>query len=343
MTPTTRRDFIKLAGAASVAAVAFRNGLPLDAYPLGLPLGLQLYSLRELLPKDFDGTLKAIAGAGYTEVEAAGYYAMSAADFKQSMTTAGLNCVSGHYPLDLLGQNLENVLNYAKEAGLQYVVCSSPSLKDPSKVKVPPKDPGFHDAWMQAFTLDDWKWNAEQFNQIGGRVKGYGMKFGYHNHVAEFRKIGKTVGYDVLLQQTDPELVTFEMDCGWVSRRGIQPGGVPDEVPDAHFDAACEGVRPEEGDRASAVHGARTGQHRLRSNFCSGQKGRTPQALLRGAGGFRHASAGSDQGRCGVHEEPEGVAVSAAFGSRSIAPASESRSARWMSSAGSRTLCSCLG
>lgn len=223
MTTTTRRDFIKLAGAASVAAVAFRNGLPLDAYPLGLPLGLQLYSLRELLPKDFDGTLKAIAAAGYTEVEAAGYYAMSAADFKQSMTAAGLNCVSGHYPLDLLGQNLENVLNFAKEVGLQYVVCSSPSLKDPSKVKVSPKDPGYHDAWMQAFTVDDWKWNAEQFNQIGMRVKGYGMKFGYHNHVAEFRKVGKTVGYDVLLQQTDPELVTFEMDCGWVSVAGYSP------------------------------------------------------------------------------------------------------------------------
>ena len=184
---------------------------------------MQLYSLRELLPKDFDGTLKAIAAAGYTEVEAAGYYAMSAADFKQSMTAAGLNCVSGHYPLDLLGQNLENVLNFAKEAGLQYVVCSSPSLKDPSKVKVPPKDPGFHEAWMQAFTLDDWKWNAEQFNQIGTRVKGYGMKFGYHNHVAEFRKLGKTVGYDVLLQQTDPELVTFEMDCGWVAVAGYSP------------------------------------------------------------------------------------------------------------------------
>ncbi len=223
MISTSRREFLKIAGAASVAAVAFGDALTLNAYPLGLPLGLQLYSLRELLPKDFDGTLKGIAAAGYTEVEAAGYYAMSAADFKQAMTTAGLNCVSGHYPLDLLGQNLENVLNYAKEAGLQYVVCSSPSLKDPSKVKVSPKDPGYHEAWVQAFTLDDWKWNAEQFNQVGARVKGYGMKFGYHNHVAEFRKLGKTVGYDVLLQQTDPELVTFEMDCGWVAVAGYSP------------------------------------------------------------------------------------------------------------------------
>src|SRR5450755_2912452 len=120
MTMTSRRDFLKLATAASVAAVALRDAIPLAAYPLGLPLGLQLYSLRELLPKDFDGTLKAIAAAGYTEVEAAGYYAMSASDFKQSMTTAGLNCVSGHYPLSMLQPQLESVLAYE---GVGSAVC----------------------------------------------------------------------------------------------------------------------------------------------------------------------------------------------------------------------------
>jgi sugar phosphate isomerase/epimerase len=223
MNSTSRRDFLKLAGAASVAALAFRNALPLDAYPLGLPLGLQLYSLRELLPKDFDGTLKAIAAAGYTEVEAAGFYAMTAPEFKQSMTTAGLKCVSAHYPLDMLAPNLENVIKYANELGLQYIVCASPSLKDPSKVKLSPKDPGYHEAWVNAFTLDDWKWNAEQFNQIGQRVKGYDMKFGYHNHTTAFRKLGKVVPYDELMKLTDPDLVTFEMDCGWVSVAGYNP------------------------------------------------------------------------------------------------------------------------
>jgi len=216
----SRRDFLKLAGAASVAAIAFCDALPLEAYPLGLPLGLQLYSLRNLLPTDFDGTLKAVAAAGYTEVEAAGYYAMSAQDFKQSMDTAGLHCVSAHYPLSMLQPQLESILAYAKELGLQYVVCSSPSLEDPSRVRLTPKDPGYHDAWVQAFTLNDWKWNAEQFNQIGAKVKGYGMRFGYHNHTTEFRKLKNVVPYDELMKLTDPELVTFEMDCGWVSVAG---------------------------------------------------------------------------------------------------------------------------
>jgi sugar phosphate isomerase/epimerase len=216
----SRRDFLKLAGAASVAAIAFRDALRLEAYPLGLPLGLQLYSLRNLLPTDFDGTLKAVAAAGYTEVEAAGYYAMSAQGFKQSMDTAGLHCVSAHYPLSMLQPQLESILAYAKELGLQYVVCSSPSLEDPSRVRLTPKDPGYHDAWVQAFTLNDWKWNAEQFNQIGAKVKGYGMRFGYHNHTTEFRKLKNVVPYDELMKLTDPELVTFEMDCGWVSVAG---------------------------------------------------------------------------------------------------------------------------
>ncbi|MFZ1134098.1 MAG: sugar phosphate isomerase/epimerase [Candidatus Korobacteraceae bacterium] len=223
MNTTSRRDFLKLAGAASVAALAFRNALPLDAYPLGLPLGLQLYSLRELLPKDFDGTLKAIAAAGYTEVEAAGFYAMSAPEFKQSMTTAGLKCVSAHYPLSMLQPQLESIITYANQLGLQYIVCASPSLKDPSKVKLSPKDPGYHDAWVNAFTLDDWKWNAEQYNEIGQRVKGYDMKFGYHNHTTEFRKLKNVVPYDELIKLTDPDLVTFEMDCGWVSVAGYNP------------------------------------------------------------------------------------------------------------------------
>jgi sugar phosphate isomerase/epimerase len=223
MTTTSRRDFMKLAGAAAVTAIAFHDAIPLAAYPLGLPLGLQLYSLRELLPKDFDGTLKAIAAAGYTEVEAAGFYAMSAQDFKQSMDTAGLRCVSAHYPLSMLQPQLESVLAYAKELGLQYVVCSSPSLQDPARVKLSPKDPGYHEAWVNAFTLNDWKWNAEQFNQIGSKVKAYGMHFGYHNHTTEFRKLGKVVPYDELIRLTDPDLVTFEMDCGWVAVAGYSP------------------------------------------------------------------------------------------------------------------------
>jgi sugar phosphate isomerase/epimerase len=231
MTTTSRRTFLKLASAASVAAVAFRDAIPLAANPLGLPLGLQLYSLRELLPKDFDGTLKAVAAAGYQDVEAAGFYAMSAQEFKQAMDAAGLRCVSAHYPLSMLQPQLDSILDYAKQLGLQYVVCSSPSLQDPSRVKLSPKESGYHEAWVQAFTLDDWKWNVQQFNQIGSKVKDRGMHFGYHNHTTEFRKVGNRVPYDELMRLTDPDLVTFEMDCGWVAVAGYNPAQYLEKYP----------------------------------------------------------------------------------------------------------------
>ena len=223
MNTTSRRDFLKLSLAAGAAAATLPNAASLWADPFGLPVGLQLYSLRDLLPKDFAGTLKQIAAAGYQEVEAAGFYDRSARDFKQAMDTAGLRCVSAHYPLAQLQPNLDSLIAYAKQLGLQYMVCSSPSLQDPGRVKLSPEDPGYHEVWVEAFTLDDWKWNADQYNQIGKKVKAAEMQFGYHNHTTEFRKIDGVVPYDELMRLTDPALVTYEMDCGWVAVAGYSP------------------------------------------------------------------------------------------------------------------------
>ena len=72
-------------------------------------------------------------------------------------------------------------------------------------------------------TLDDWRWNAEQFNKMGERVNAAGIKFGYHNHTAEFRAANGVVMYDELLRLTDPAKVTMEMDCGWVIVGGKNP------------------------------------------------------------------------------------------------------------------------
>ena len=224
MTTSSRRDFLKLAGAASVAAFAFRDALPLDAYPLGLPLGLQLYSLRELLPKDFDGTLKAIAAAGYTEVEAAGFYAMSAQDFKQSMDAAGLQCVSAHYPLSMLQPQLESIITYAKQLGLQYVVCSSPVARGPlareARAQRPRLSRGLG-ATPSPSAIGNGMPNSS--TRSAQRSRPMACSFGYHNHTTEFRKLKNVVPYDELMKLTDPDLVTFEMDCGWVSVAGYNP------------------------------------------------------------------------------------------------------------------------
>ena len=95
---TSRRSFLKASGAAAAAACA--GATPgCQAEPLQLPIGLQLYSVRELLAKDFEGTLAKVRAAGYTEVEAAGYYNRTAPEFRNAMDKAGLRCISTHHPL----------------------------------------------------------------------------------------------------------------------------------------------------------------------------------------------------------------------------------------------------
>src|SRR5271168_4899159 len=145
-----RRRFLTLS-AATLAATRLAR-----AYPLGLPLGVQLYSVRKALPSEYLGTLKQLGALGYQEVEAAGFYDHPVEDVKAAMQTAGLKCVSAHYPLGQLQPQLDSILTYGKALGLQYIVCSSSQHKDPTA-----KGP---------MTLDDWKWAADQFNQIGAKV-----------------------------------------------------------------------------------------------------------------------------------------------------------------------------
>jgi sugar phosphate isomerase/epimerase len=210
--------FLKTASASAVGAVVWSSAPRLLANPLDLPIGLQLYSVRDLLPKDYDGTLRQIGALGYREVEAAGFFGHSPSEVKQAMDRAGLNCVSAHYPLRDLLPKVDETIQFGKDLGLKYIVCASPWLKDPSRVK----DPGSRAA-RDAMTLDDWRWNAEQLNRIGERVNAAGIRFAYHNHTAEFRAESGVVFYDEILRATDPAKVTFEMDCGWVVVGGAKP------------------------------------------------------------------------------------------------------------------------
>jgi sugar phosphate isomerase/epimerase len=208
MSITSRRTFMK-ASAATTAAVALSAGR-LAARPLGLPIGLQLYSVREMLPKDLDGTLAKVASAGYKEVEAAGYFGHPAAEIRHAMDQAGLRCVSTHHVLSELRVHLDEFIEYGHAVGVEYIICPSGMSKDPA-IKNGPK------------TLDDWRWMAEEFNRIGEKVKAAGMTLGYHNHDQEWESENGVIFYDELLRLTDPKFVCFEMDCGWVVSAGRNP------------------------------------------------------------------------------------------------------------------------
>lgn len=175
-----------------------------------MPIGTQLYSVRDLLPKDFDGTLRQVRADGYQVVEAAGYFNKTAAQWKQSMDAAGLRCISTHHVLADLKSKLNELIDYGNAIGLEYMICSWAGMhRDPAK--------------KGDLTLDDWRWVANQFNEIGQKVKAAGMQFGYHNHTIEFKVEDGVLYYDELLKRTDPKYVIFEMDCGWVVAGGYNP------------------------------------------------------------------------------------------------------------------------
>ena len=130
MSLTSRRTFLKVSSAAAAATCAGAGRL--DAAPLRFPIGLQLYSVRDLLPKEFEGTLHQLRAAGYTEVEAAGYYDRTAVEFRKAMDGAGLRCVSAHHPLGALRPQLDQLIEYGHQLGLEYMICSSSVAMAPS-------------------------------------------------------------------------------------------------------------------------------------------------------------------------------------------------------------------
>ena len=229
MTSFSRRQFLVAGAASAVTATYLSGGLSeLQASPLGLPVGLQLYTVKEDLAKDFNGTLQQVAAAGYKEVEAAGFYDRKAADFKHSIEAVGLRLPGAHYSLQSLLEGLDEKIAFAHDLGLQYLICSFPFVADPSRLQ---RQKDLFTA-VNGLTPDDWKWNADQFNRIGALTRKAGIQFGYHNHFMEFREYNGTVLYDSLLSWTDPQLVKMELDCGWVASTGKDPAAYIAKYPD---------------------------------------------------------------------------------------------------------------
>lgn len=213
MQAMTRRGFVKgTAMGLAAAALGARQGW---GSPWGRPVGLQLYSVREQLAKDYEGTLKQVGAIGYREVEAAGFYDRTPAQVKQAMADAQLHCVGGHYSYSALSANVEKILVYHQELGCHYVICSFPGMRDAARVQ------GMtHRDQVHAFTVDDLRWTMDQLNGIGEKARQAGLQLGYHNHTMEFAPQNGVVPFEVMLHEADKKLVTFELDCGWVKVGG---------------------------------------------------------------------------------------------------------------------------
>ncbi len=214
---SSRRRFLNRATAAVAGSLSLRVASQGD--PLGMPMGFQIYGVREQASKNLDSTLKQVTALGYKRVELCSFHGYANSGFgpladmepeqvHKEIEDAGLQCESCHFQFREFDPGMiDQSIAYATGLGLKYMIMSSPKegARDPS---VP---------------MDLWKWNFDHMNKVGERIKTAGMQFGYHNHSNEWKKIGDTLVFDELLKSVDPKFVQLQMDLGGTVSSGHDP------------------------------------------------------------------------------------------------------------------------
>lgn len=201
-----RRKFIQYSSLAAAGLTLFPS---LVEAKKKSAIGLQLYTLRDVIKSDPKGILSAVAALGYTEVETYGYkdgklFDLPVAEYGAFMKSIGMKTVSGHYGIDLTMKGWDKTCEDAKSLGQSYVV-------------VPFLDKKYYSS------LDELKKTCEILNNAGVVAKKHGLQFGYHNHAFEFEMVGDKTMFENMLELLDPKLVIWEMDIYWVVRAGHDP------------------------------------------------------------------------------------------------------------------------
>jgi sugar phosphate isomerase/epimerase len=199
-----RRRFLETVTTISAATLlATKTGWGAAEHKMD-KLGVQLYTVRDLMKADFEGTLAKVAAIGYKEVEFAGYFDHSPKDVRAILDRLGLTSPAPHVAYDQLGDKWPEQIESAKIIGQSYIVC--PWI--PEELR---KDP------------DIWKKAAETFNRAGEASQKAGIQFAYHNHWFEFLPVNGKLPYDFLLETCDPKLVKMELDLCWITVAGGDP------------------------------------------------------------------------------------------------------------------------
>lgn len=203
----TRRNFLATLGVAAFGIVSRDAAMASELLVARRKLkriGVQLYTVRDLMKTDLPGTLATVAAIGYKEVEFAGYFGRTPAQIRELLRRNKLASPSTHLSFELLQNGWRKALDDAKTMGHRWVTIG----------------------WIpeeKRRTLDDWKAHAALFNRAGAQAKSAGLRFAYHNHDFEIRRMGDTRPLELLLNATDPSLVDFELDLYWV----VFGGGTP--------------------------------------------------------------------------------------------------------------------
>jgi sugar phosphate isomerase/epimerase len=199
-----RRTFLETASTVTAATLlTSRLGWAAGDHKIN-KVGVQLYTVRDLMKDDFDGTIAKVGQIGYKEVEFAGYFGRTGQQVRAACDKNGLAAISTHVQYDELDDKFPAVVETSKAIGLEYIVC--PWI--PEELRKSP------DIWKQA---------AAKFNHCGELSKKAGMQFAYHNHWFEFLPVDGKLPYDQLLKECDGNLVKMEMDLCWITAAGGDP------------------------------------------------------------------------------------------------------------------------
>lgn len=226
----TRREFLERSGIALAGLAVFGRQDRLNASPMNQPLGFQTFEIIPHLLKDWDGTWRTMAGFGYKIADLLdfglfipGLANKTAKDIRQTLTSAGLTATNCHFSYDAWTKKFDESVAWSHELELKSVVCGlGPRRK----------------------TVDDFKWMADQLNEIGTKTQREGLQLAYHNHEIEFVPIEGQVPWDILMANTDPKLVRAQLDVGNLTFGGGNAIDVLSRYKDRTFSLHCKDFAP---------------------------------------------------------------------------------------------------
>lgn len=203
-----RREFIQTSSFAAVTLLSLPTFMSMRSERHKNSIGIQLYTLKDLIPKDPKGVMTKLAELGYKEIETYGYkeskiFGMEFKEFGKLSKDLGLKIVSGHYGMDMVRGDWERAVADAKSIGQEYMIVAWLNEKDRAPETI--------------------KSVCNEMNKAGEICKKYGVRMGYHNHDFEFKAIEGKILYDVMLTELDPKYVGQEMDIYWVVYAGHDP------------------------------------------------------------------------------------------------------------------------
>lgn len=232
MISLSRRSFMQALAASGAAAPLAAACQTMASGPFfaskSAPIGIQLYTLSDMLATNLEGAISGVAKIGYKTVEIPSYMGKTPAQLREIFDRHGVKCTGAHIGMNLgteaapgLRGDLNKLAADMHILGVTHVY--APSMAIPTDIGLK-QNPGEGYAYIsrvaEAMGEERWKKLAAEFTDIGRKLKANDIAFGYHNHNFEFAKAGNRTGYDIMVTESDPAFVSFELDVGWAAAAG---------------------------------------------------------------------------------------------------------------------------